>query len=146
MDAQALDSIHTSRTRQNVQIVKDAYDAIARGDLPALLRTIADDVQIHVPGPAAIPFAGIYRGHEGVSRFAQHLVESIDWDTRQFRPREFIAEGDQVAVLGDERLTSKVTGRMWETEWAMAWTLRDGKIALLREFHQTDAIADAFAD
>lgn len=132
------------RAEENVEVVKQAYDAITRGDLPGLLAEMGDDVEIRFPGPSAIPFAGTYSGHEGVGRFAKDLVDNIDWETREFQPREFIAQMDQVVVLGDERLTSKPTGRSWQTEWAMVWTVRDGKIFLLREFHQTDAIAAAF--
>jgi ketosteroid isomerase-like protein len=129
---------------ENVQVVKHAYDAVTRGDLPGLLGLMTEDVEIHVPGPSAIPFAGTYRGHEGVGRYAADLVENIDWDTREFRPREFIAQGDKVVVLGDERLVSKPTGRSWHAEWAMVWTVHDGRITLVREFHQTDAIEAAY--
>ena len=37
-------------------------------------------------------------------------------------PQEFIAEGDQVVVLGRERLTAKPTNGSWESDWAMVWT------------------------
>lgn len=144
MQNQPAGSDESLTTQENVQVVKQAYDAITRGDLPGLLGRMTEDVEIRFPGPSAIPFAGTYRGHDGVGRFAKDLVDNIDWDTRELKPREFIAQGDQVVVLGDEQLVSKSTGRSWQTEWAMVWTMRDGKIALLREFHQTDAIAAAY--
>jgi ketosteroid isomerase-like protein len=130
--------------RENVQLVERAYEAMGRGDLAELVSIMAGDVEIHCPGPSVIPFAGTYRGHDGVALFASDVFESIDWDTREFAPREFVAEADQVVVLGDERLTAKPTGRSWAAEWAMVWTVREGKIARLREFHQTHAIASAF--
>ncbi|MFW6034584.1 MAG: nuclear transport factor 2 family protein [bacterium] len=129
---------------QNVKLVQDVYAAIGRGDVPAVLGMLAEDVEIQLPGPDEIPFAGTYRGHDGFTRFATAMAGSIDWDTRKFEVRELIAEGDQVVALGHEQLTALPTGRSWETDWAMAWTVRDGKVTRLREYHQTDAIAAAY--
>lgn len=128
--------------QDNVQLVQQIYAAIGRGDVPAVIDMMADDIEIHVPGPSEIPFAGTYRGHEGVGQYF-HAI-GTNTDILQFEPRDFIAQDDQVVVVGDERLRSKSTDRSWETGWAMVWTVRDGKVAVLREFHQTAAIADAF--
>lgn len=130
--------------QQHVQLVQQAYAAIGDGDLPGLTELMAEDVEIELPGPPEIPFAGTYRGHDGVAQFAANLVDSIQWETREFEVRDIIAQGDQVAVLGHEQLTATPTNRSWETDWAMVWTVRDGKIVRLREFHQTAAIAGAY--
>lgn len=127
---------------RNVDIVQGIYAALGRGDMPAVLAAMAEDVEIQLPGPPEIPFAGTFQGHDGVGKFFQTLSECAD--VGAFEPREFIAQDDQVAVVGHEQLTAKPTGRSWDTGWAMVWTVRDGKVALLREFHQTDAIAAAY--
>lgn len=127
----------------NVQRVQKVYEAIGRGDIPAVTGMMTEDVEIRLPGPAVIPFAGTYRGPDGVGRFFQALGANVA--IHQFEPREFIAQGDQVAVLGHEQLTATPTGRSWETDWAMVWTIRNGQVCLLREFHETAAIAAAFA-
>lgn len=131
-----------SSEQNNVQVVQQAYAAIGRGDIPALLAMMTEDVEIELPGPSEIPFSGTYSGYDGVGRFFQAIGTSAD--IRDFEPDEFIAQGDRVVVLGRERLTAKTTGRSWETDWAMVWHVRDGKIARLREFHETGAIAAAF--
>lgn len=128
--------------QDNVQLVQQIYAAIGRGDVPAVIDMMADDIEIHVPGPSEIPFAGTYREHEGVGHYF-HAI-GTNTDILQFEPRDYIAQDDQVVVVGDERLRSKSTDRSWETGWAMVWTVRDGKVAVLREFHQTAAIAAAF--
>lgn len=129
-------------TDDNVQRVRQTYEAIGRADIPTVISMMTDDAQIHFPGPAAIPFAGTHRGAEGVGQFFQVIGANVT--IHQFEPREFIAQGDEVVVLGHEKLTATPTGRAWETDWAMVWTLRDGQVSLLREFHDTDAIATAF--
>lgn len=126
----------------NIELIQRAYGAIGRGDISGLLDLMADDVEIQFPGPPTIPFAGTHQGHRGVGDFFQSIGANVD--IHAFEPREFIADGDVVVVLGNERLSARPTGRSWETDWAMAWTVRDNEICLLREYHQTNAIAQAF--
>ena len=42
----------------NVQTVKRAYEAFQRGDIPAVLQMVTDDVDWELHGPTDIPFAG----------------------------------------------------------------------------------------
>jgi uncharacterized protein len=129
-------------TQTNVELVQQVYAAIGHGDIPRVLDAMAEGVEIRVPGPPEIPFAGTFQGHAGVATFFEALVASVE--IHEFEPRQFVADDDTVVVLGRERLTAKATGHTWETDWAMAWTVRNGKVSLLREYHQTDAIAGAF--
>jgi uncharacterized protein len=129
--------------QRNTDLVKQIYAAIGKGDIPSVLGAMAENVEIRFPGPTHVPFAGTFRGRSGASDFFGAIGTNVD--VHEFEPREFIEDGDLVVVLGHERLTARSTGRSWETDWAMAWTVRDGRISLVREFHQTDAIAAAFA-
>jgi uncharacterized protein len=54
--------------QENVQIVKDAYAAFGRGDMPGLLALFAEDIEWITPGEA-LPLAGTYRGLAGVAVF-----------------------------------------------------------------------------
>lgn len=65
-------------------------------------------------------------------------------EIQRFEPREFIAQGDQVVVLGEERMRIKATGRIAENRWVMVFALRDGRIVRFREFDDTAAVAAAF--
>jgi len=129
-------------TQTNVELVQQVYAAIGRGDIPRVLDAMAEDVKIYVPGPPEIPFAGTFQGHTGVATFFEALVTNAE--IHEFEPQQFVAADETVVVLGRERLTARTTGHTWETDWAMAWTVRNGKVSLLREYHQTDAIAGAF--
>lgn len=130
-------------SKDNVELVKNAYGAIGQGDIETVIAMMADDVEIHFPGPAQIPFAGTYRGPGGVGEFFTKL--GMNATVEYFEPIEFISDGDKTVVIGRERLTAKSSGRSWETGWAMMWTVRDGAIARLDEYHETAAIASAFA-
>ena len=128
--------------RKNVDTVQEAYAAVGRGDIPALLDLLTDDVEWALQGPAVIPFAGTRYGREGVAEFFSLLGETVEF--QEFEPREFVAQGDTVVVLGFERNLIKPTGRTFEQEWAHVYTLRDGKVAKHRALEDTAAYVDAF--
>ncbi len=126
----------------NSAVVRQAYEAFGRGDIPGVLDLLTDDVVWTLQGPSPIPFAGTHRGREGIAEFFSLVAEALEFE--QFEPREFVAQGDTVVVLGYERSLAKATGRPLEQEWAHVYTLRDGKIATGRFFEDTAAEVVAF--
>ena len=56
---------------------------------------------------------------------------------------DYIAQGDKVVVLGHERQRVKATGLTVENDFAMVFTIRDGKIARFRNYEDTAAVAAA---
>ena len=126
----------------NTDVVQRGYEALGRGDIPAILDLLTDDVEWIQQGPAFIPFTGTRHGHEGVAEYFSLLDENLEFE--QFEPREFVAQGDTVVVLGYERSVAKATGRPLEQEWAHVYTLREGKISTGRFFEDTAAAVVAF--
>ncbi len=123
--------------RTNVDVVQETYEAVGRGDIPALLDLLTDDVEWTLQGPSVIPFAGTRRGREEVAEFFSLVGETLEFE--QFEPREFVAHSDTVVVLGFERNRIKPTGRTFEQEWAHVYALRDGKIAKFLALEDTAA-------
>jgi len=113
--------------QENVQLIQELYAAFGRGDVPAILDQLTDDVVWYDPGPPEVPHAGAYSGREGVGRFFARTDETLEID--EFAPTEFLAQGDRVVVLGSLHARVKETGRSYDNEWAMVWTLRDGEVA-----------------
>ena len=129
-------------SEQNIQVVREAYAAFGRGDIPALLASLTDDIHWFLPGEGLIPQAGTYRGRDGVAGFFKKLAETTEFDA--FEPREFIASGDRVVTLGYYRGRSKATVRSFEADWCMTYRIRNGKIATFREYMDTAAVAQAY--
>ncbi|HEY0079721.1 MAG TPA: nuclear transport factor 2 family protein [Pyrinomonadaceae bacterium] len=127
---------------ENVQVVQSVYEAFGRGDLPAMLDALAGDVRWVIPGPSEVPYLGERKGHEGVRDFVVQLTSSVEFE--QFEVLEFIAHEDKVVVTGRERGRVKATGRTFDNEWAMFYTLRDGKILSMRSYENTGALLEAF--
>jgi ketosteroid isomerase-like protein len=129
---------------ENVQTVRRLYACVfGQGDIPGALVLLTDDVDWWLAGPREIlPWAGARRGREQVGRFLVAFPETLE--ILAFEPREFIAHDETVVVLGHERARVKPTDRLCETEWAMVFTLRDGKIARFRQHHDTAAWVAAY--
>jgi uncharacterized protein len=100
--------------QENVQIVKEAYAAFGRGDMQGLLALFAEDIEWISPGEG-LPLAGTYRGLTGVADFFQKISEMLEFSL--FEPREFVAQGDRVLVVGFDRGRVKATNRTFEGHW-----------------------------
>ena len=129
--------------QENVKVVQDAYASFGRGDVQALLNDLDEQVEWHLPGEGLIPQAGTYHGRDGVARFFQILDQTTEFSA--FEPRQFIAQDDRVIALGWYQGKAKATGRSFESNWAMSFVLRDGKVLKFQEYTDTGAIAPAFA-
>jgi ketosteroid isomerase-like protein len=126
--------------QENVQIVKDAFAAIGRGDMQGLLALSAEDIEWIIPGEDW-PLAGTRRGHAGLADLFQTQSETME--TSFMEPREFVAQGDRVLVVGFARGRIKATNRTWEDDWVFAITVRNGKLTNIREYIDTQALARA---
>jgi len=129
-------------TTTNVDVVRELYGALGRGDLHTLLSLVAATCRWDCPGPAEIPWAGSFSGHAGVRTFAAELAEGAEM--LAFEPRKFIEQEDTVVVLGFEKARSRRTGRSYEAYWVHAVTVADGRIIVFREYTDTAAVAAAF--
>ena len=124
--------------QQNLEVVRRGYEAFGRGDVDSLLDLFADDIEWISPGPPDLPTAGTRRGREQVAQFFQ-AVDQV-FDIQQFEPKAFVAQGDQVVVLGTDTARIKATGKVVTEDWAHAFTLRGGKIVRMQEFIDTSAV------
>jgi ketosteroid isomerase-like protein len=129
-------------TEENKRIVQTIFEAFGRGDIPGVLELVAEDVVWNAPGPSAVPYYGERRGYEGATRFFAQLGTNVDFES--FEPGEFVADGDRVVVLGRERGRVKETGKTFDNEWALAFTIRDGKVTHFHCYENTGAVAEAF--
>ena len=128
---------------ENTRLAQSGYAAFARGDLATFAEMMADDIEWVEPGdPDDNPNAGTFRGKEAVLNWFAGLGASIEITT--FEPREFIAQDDQVVSLVYTEGTVRSTGRSLVNNEAHVWTFRDGKLARLRIYLDTAALAVAF--
>ena len=104
--------------------------SIGRGDIPALLGYLADDIQWKpVIGTAKhVPFSGARTGKQAVAEFFKLVAETEDFE--QFEPREFVAQ------RGHRRRDWPLSGGEQGNRQALRLRLRDGVHAAERQGRQ----------
>jgi ketosteroid isomerase-like protein len=127
----------------NTEIVKAAYAAFLRADIPALLALVDENVEWRAVNGAAsyVPTSGLRRSKAQVAEFFEQVAKAFNFTT--FEPREFVAERDRVVTLGRYAATTP-TGRI-ESDFVMVFTVRNGKIVWFQEFSDSAQLNAAFA-
>jgi ketosteroid isomerase-like protein len=126
-------------TEKNVQTVKDFFAAIGRGDWEDLLALVAEDIEWIIPGEDW-PLAGTRRGHAGLADLLETASKKMETSTE---PREYVAQGDRVLVVGVATGKIKATNKPFKDDWVFAITVRNGKVTKIREYIDTQALARA---
>ena len=123
-----------------VRIVQQLYQATADDDL-GFLELAAPDAVWMYPAIEGIGWSGPWHGRDEIARWAElHDEEDLVLD---LRPQEYVAQGDRVVVLGFARMRAAATGREWETAFAHAMRIRDGRIDRFEAYFDTAACMEA---
>jgi ketosteroid isomerase-like protein len=122
-------------------LLKSFYKALAANNLSKALSLLADDVLWEVAGPTdIIPWAGAWKGVQGVGQFFLLLSEGLSFE--KLTPTRFIAQGNTVAVVldgsGESRYGVPFSGGV--VHWV---TVRNGKISHLQYYRDTYPIIEA---
>ncbi|KAA0987882.1 nuclear transport factor 2 family protein [Pseudomonas sp. ANT_J12] len=125
--------------QENIQVVKDFFAAMGGGDRQRLLALCAEDFEWIIPGEDW-PLAGTYRGHVGLADVLQKASAELE---TSMEPPEFVAQGDRVLVVGFATGKVKATNRTFEDYFVFAITVRNGQLANIREYVDTQALARA---
>lgn len=80
----------------NHDLIKRAYDAFGRGDIPTVLGILDKGIRWHVPGQS--PLSGDYIGHEQVLGFFQKSME-LSGGTLRIELHDIVASDAVVFVL-----------------------------------------------
>jgi ketosteroid isomerase-like protein len=99
-------------TEQNIQTVKDFFAAMGSGDRHRLLSLVSEDIEWIIPGEDW-PLAGTRHGHAGLADLLETASTSMETSTE---PREFVAQGDRVHVVGFARGKIKATNKTFKDD------------------------------
>jgi ketosteroid isomerase-like protein len=122
-------------SRENVEIVRRIYDAVARRDAVTAFEAYAEDIVwdlSNAPHRAALATKPVYKGRVGVREFWRDLLASfseVDLEVEQLLDME-----DQVLASGREREVARASGVPVETTHFAVWTLADGKVTRMQVF------------
>jgi ketosteroid isomerase-like protein len=127
--------------QDNVRIVQQIYQAFGRGDVAAIVDTLADRFEWHHRGAPAVPYGRSRSTKDEVRSFFTELNQAVE--VLAFEPQHYVAQGDKVIALGTFKGRARNTGKEFEDPWAMAWTFKDGKVVDYRAYEDTEAVASA---
>lgn len=129
-----------SATDDNKQLIQTVFEGLARGDARLFLDSLDEAAVWRMIGTTA--WSGVYTGKDAIRRdllapltaqFADPYVNVAD---------AIIAEGDTVVVECRGKVTTK-TGKRYDNTYCWVLRMRDGKIAALTEYMDTQLVATA---
>jgi ketosteroid isomerase-like protein len=125
----------------SVDTVLRFYDALERGDVPAVLALM--DRQIEWTEAERFPYySGTWRGPGAVlSNLLAPL--SRDWEGFSARADDFITDGERVVSLGTYTGTYRKTGRSFSASFAHIWTVRGDKLTRFQMYTDTAKVLEA---
>jgi uncharacterized protein len=131
------------REAENTKVVQDAYAAFSRGDVQGILDRLDDSIVWRgVYGAGShVPTSGERRGKAQVAEFFKQVAQNLNFS--RFEPREFIATGDKVVALGHYTATTPI-GKKFDSDFAMVFTLRNGRVTEFQEFTDSAAVNAAY--
>ncbi len=126
-------------SKDNLQVVRAAFDAYARGDFSAVLGLVDPGVTVtqlpDQPDPQTL------RGHEGLLRGMAEW--EAEWDDYSFEVRGMHDVGDCVLVSVVQRGRGRASGIQVQADVYFVFTLRGGKVTRWRMFQSEQEALDA---
>ena len=132
----------TTTESNNLDLVRHVYAHFAAGNIEAILAATDPAVEWISGGSREdFPTLGSRSGIAGAASFFKDVAEHDEFSS--FEPKQMIAMGDVVVALGHYGITAKATGRHFESDWAHAFTIKDGKCVKFQEYTDTAAFYKA---
>ena len=123
------------------EIVRGFYEALGRGDVPAVLASLHE--KLEWTEAERFPY------YSGTWHSPQEVLDKLlvpitrDWDGFSAKAHDFIADGDRVVSLGTYSGKSKATGRSMTSPFAHVWRVRDGRLASFNMYTDTAKVLEA---
>jgi ketosteroid isomerase-like protein len=124
----------------NLETVRNIYQAFGRGDVPSVLAALAPDVSW--TEAEGFPYRGTYVGPDAVLKNV-FMRLGTEWEGFSVVPHEFVAQGDTVVCLGQYSGKYNATGKSFSAPYAHVWNLRNGKVVRFRQFTDTAVVQSA---
>jgi len=129
-------------SQEDVNLARRGYEALARGDMEAVLELIDPDVEVEVhTGRPDLPETDVLRGHAGFLENLRQLDEVFE--DVEVTPEEFIEVGEKLVVPIYTAGRGRASGIRVENRVTHIWTIRAGKATRFQVFPTTEQALEA---
>ena len=126
-------------TQENVELIRRGYQAFDAGDMATLRELFAEDAVWHTAGNGVL--SGAKQGREAIMAYFGELATR---SKGSFKVTLQEVIGGEKHTIGLQHSHAETDGRTLDTEGALAFQVRDGKITEGREYFDDTAQGDAF--
>ena len=106
----------------NAAIIRSAYEAVARGDMEAMVAALDDDIEWHESMPG---FEGTYRGRDEALAVLGRVFEETGMELHDLSIDHILADDTHAMVLLQS--TVSVGGRRQTSRYVDVYRVRDGR-------------------
>ena len=126
---------HHDLTERSRAVVLDYMNTLTKGDLGALRGFFGPESTWTLAGD--LPLSGTWTGPDGIlGEFVPAMRARLVPDSMEFEFRGVIADGERVLAEWDTRGLARSGGR-YDQHCLAVFTVRDGRIAAVREYIDT---------
>lgn len=115
-------------SNDNAELLRSTYEAFGRGDIPAVIGVLDENIVWNAP--AVLPHAMAVNGRDDVGKFFQNLAST--WEEFSLEVDDLVASGDRVCAIG--RAGGTLKGEQASYGFVHAWTVRDGVLVRFDEY------------
>jgi ketosteroid isomerase-like protein len=127
-----------------IALVEDILAALLAGSIVPLLAAVTDDVSLRLTVLPGTPLSGEFKGKAGLETYFALNAETVE--TNDLEIANYLAGGDQVAVVGKETLKVIRSGEVHQgSDWVMIFTFRGDQIASVLVVEDTARLWAAYA-
>ncbi len=128
---------------ENLNIIKEMYNAVATGNFPAFLNSM--DAAIEWNEAENFPYAdrNPYIGPDAIAGDVFGRI-AADWEYWTLSDLEYLeCSGHKIIVTGRYNAKNKITEKIIKAQFMHMWTLSNGKATQFQQYADTKQVADA---
>jgi ketosteroid isomerase-like protein len=126
-------------SKSNATVIRNAYDAFAKGDVPSAFAVFDPAITWHVPGHS--PLSGDFTGRDQIGGFFVRTME-LSGGTFGIDVHNVFADDDLVVALVTVHARRK--GAPASFPEVHVWRLKHGKVTGFREYQSDEQREDRF--
>ena len=125
---------------ENKKLIQDMFAELSKGNAPAFLNALADDVRFTIIGTTK--YSGTCNGkQELINKVLQPLTAQLEGGLT-ITPENFIADGDFVAMQARGKSTTK-SGKSYDNTYCQVFRIAGGKVQEVTEYLDTELVTSA---